>query len=52
MIQISDWYLAFTANGTTNIFDNPLNPMNNAFNGTNTETNAKSIQYGFRCLFY
>ncbi|UGS20419.1 gliding motility-associated C-terminal domain-containing protein [Flavobacterium cyclinae] len=35
--------LSFSANGTTNILSNPLNPSNNAFNGTNTETNSSNL---------
>lgn len=32
--------LSFTSNGNTNILSNSINPSNNAFNGTNTETNS------------
>jgi gliding motility-associated-like protein len=32
--------LSFSSNGNTNILSNSINPSNNAFNGTNTETNS------------
>ena len=32
--------LSFTSNGNTTILSNSINPSNNAFNGTNTETNS------------
>lgn len=32
--------LKFTANGTTNVLSNTLNPSTNAFNSTNTEANS------------
>lgn len=32
--------LSFTSNGNTNILSNSINPSDNAFNGTNTETNS------------
>lgn len=35
--------LNFSANGTTNVLSNTLNPSDNAFNGTNTETNATTL---------
>lgn len=42
LIQESE-RLSFSANGTTTILSNPLNPGNNAFNGTHTETNATNL---------
>lgn len=36
--------LKFTANGTTYVLSNSLNPSNNAFNSTNTEANS-SVTY-------
>lgn len=35
--------LSFSANGTTNVLSNSLNPSFNAFNGTNTETGATNL---------
>ena len=41
-IQVNE-RLSFTANATTTILNNPLNPSNNAFNGTNTETSSTNL---------
>ena len=42
MIQEAE-ILSFSANGTTNILSNALNPSYNAFNGTNTESNVTNL---------
>ena len=42
MIQEAE-ILSFSANGTTNVLSNALNPSYNAFNGTNTESNVTNL---------